>query len=159
MKKIILILLVACFNLYSSNSLCSEGKWCTFEHESANANNLNNSKEKIFTKISITKSTYKITDNWIRLIVYYSVENNNKKPMVFSWKNKYLKDQDGAVFFPTIGIDSKQLQPYEKFDDSYIEYSLPKNVDIGKLTWGLYNEFKNQMLYEIKISPKMETKL
>ena len=158
MKKITLFVLVAMTLstwLDAYDSLCSEGKWCQFSHYPTGVE-VDLKSQLGHSTVKVVSSAYQDTDNWIRVFVYFTVENTQKFPTTYGWNNKYLKDKHGNMFYPSKGVMSRKLQPHESSDECYVEYAVPKKIDMKNLKWGLYDKKTKTMRYEINIFPKKE---
>ena len=132
MKKIklsLLLILTLATWVYTNDSICHEGNWCKLKHYVADVKVDKDTKKK-HSLVKVISSDYQDTDNWKRVFVYFAVENTLNFPITYGWKNKYLKDKNGNMFYPIKGVNSRKLQPQERSEECYTEYSLPKKIDL-----------------------------
>ncbi|MBM4166628.1 MAG: hypothetical protein FJ218_06900 [Ignavibacteria bacterium] len=109
---------------------------------------------KTQTKVIVNNCTYSTVSDHIILYVDWEAENTGKEAAEFGWQNKCIQDDEGRVFSPEKGADSRLIQPLDKTGELTITYILPSKVNINNLYWGLYHgDAELGLKYKIKLTP------
>ena len=108
------------------------------------------------TTFLVTDSLYEDESNEFRhLIVFWKVANTDLHPNSFNWQNKFLMDNNGAIYSPSAGVSSGELQP-GTFTSLFLTttYRIPSTVDLKNIFWGTHNDNEPTGLrFKISLDP------
>lgn len=93
----------------------------------------------------------------IALRVNYVLENTGSLPLRVSWEDKFVEDQNNALYDAFDGSDADDAGPGETLSGLFSRHRIPKAAlrdgGIDKLKWGKTREGEPGLVYRVRLKP------